>query len=268
MQLGELGGGVGAERVGQPLPGAFEHLERAPGPAGRGQRTHQQRGERLVQRVRGDQLLELGDELGTPAAPQVGRDPVLLRRQPLLLEPDRGGAGDVRKFEGTAPKREGVLHGGRVHGQAGEPVGVHPVRIDGQPVPRGYGLDDQVGRGPAQAGDEGLERVAGGGGRVVSPDAVDQPVRGHHPVRVRRRAPATGTVSPVPARSSNGPSTAMSTRSILPCLANEPSARIGPGTKSFVKVTSVRPATRRFLGASDPRNWTDSVPRNSRQPLD
>jgi hypothetical protein len=60
--------------------------------------------------VRGGQRLELADQVGLPAAREVGVDPLLERRQPQLLEPHDLGlrerlVGEVRERR-AAPERE------------------------------------------------------------------------------------------------------------------------------------------------------------------
>ena len=89
MQGRQFGRGIRAEPVGQALAGLLVDLQGGAAPPGRVQGAHQPGGERLAQRVRYDQFLELGHQrLGDPGQ-QVGVDAVLRRGEPLLLEPGR-----------------------------------------------------------------------------------------------------------------------------------------------------------------------------------
>ena len=87
MPLPQRGPGVDAELVDQRPAGVVERRERVRLAAGVVEREHQLRAEPLAQRMAGDLRLELADQLGAAAQREIGLDPVLERRQPLLLEP-------------------------------------------------------------------------------------------------------------------------------------------------------------------------------------
>ena len=74
---------------------------------------HQLAAEPFPQRVLGDQALELGDELRTLAALEIGVDPPLLRRETELLEPRGLFAREGLKCEigerRPAPQRERIV---------------------------------------------------------------------------------------------------------------------------------------------------------------
>ena len=89
-------GAVGRERVGL-APRAVE-------------REHELRARSLAQRLRCDERLELGDELGVAPEREVRLDPLLERDEPELLEPGDLGLGErlveeVRERR-PAPERE------------------------------------------------------------------------------------------------------------------------------------------------------------------
>jgi hypothetical protein len=94
VERGQLGRGVRAELVGQPLPGLLVDLQGGGAAAAGMQRAHQPGGQRLAQRVRHHQLLELGHQRLADAGQQVGVDALLDGGQPQLVEP-----GDDRRAE-------------------------------------------------------------------------------------------------------------------------------------------------------------------------
>jgi hypothetical protein len=85
-------------------------LERLPLPSRSIESQHQLTAEPLAQRLLGDEALELRDELGVPAAPEVGVEPVLERDQTELfqaadLDLERAFARNVDERR-AAPERE------------------------------------------------------------------------------------------------------------------------------------------------------------------
>ncbi len=87
MQALELGRGIGAELVGQHLARALERRQRLGLAARAVEREHQVRPHPLAERVASGERLELGHDRGVTAHRDLGRDPMLGRRQPQLLEP-------------------------------------------------------------------------------------------------------------------------------------------------------------------------------------
>ena len=103
---------VGGERVGL-APAAVE-------------REHQLAAQALAQRVRGDELLQLGDELGVAAEREVGLDAPLEHGEPLLAQPLRLVARQALELEPlqrlAAPQRERLAQQlGRRGGVARQP---------------------------------------------------------------------------------------------------------------------------------------------------
>jgi hypothetical protein len=175
-----------------------------------------------VQRVRGDDLLQLRDDRGAVALGDRGRDPFLPRGEPQLLQTDRGVTCDVRKIQRSVPEGQGVGDGGRVAGEAFE-----AVRVDRSgSVSRRYPAGAVSMASPARRSREisacSAFAAAAGGSSPHTPsmsrsaDTTWSAPRARRVSRLRSRAPATGTVSPVRARSSNGPRTAISTPRFCP----------------------------------------------------
>ena len=194
VQVGELRPGIQPQLVGEPLAQVGVAVQGLGLAAGRVQRAQVQHPQALPQRVRRDQLAELGgDQIVLPAGqPGVG-EPFLhgeaLPAEPVRFGPDELLVGHVRV--GVAPperQRRGQPVGVGRDGQAGETVRVH--RRGTQQVTGGARLDQVPGarlgvvERLAQLGDpylQGAERVRR---RVLAPQVVDQPVRRHHPVAV------------------------------------------------------------------------------------
>ena len=115
LQRLELSPRVDAEFVGQPVAQPFVHRKGVGGPAGRGQRTHQLTGKTLPQRVGGGQFLQVADDVGTAAEPELRLEPIGLGVQSLLGQPgDRGRrvagvAGVDQRI--TPPQRERLDQG-------------------------------------------------------------------------------------------------------------------------------------------------------------
>ena len=193
------GRGVGLQRVGLPARAV--------------EREQQLGAEALAERVLGHELLELGHEHGVAAERELRVDAQLDRLQPQLAE--MGGCGGDRLAGEVgerlaAPERERLVEQrhrlGRLGGagrvdEAAELVEVELARLDAQHVagrPRG----EAVAQLRAQAQHVVLQRAVRGGGRLVAPDEVDQPLGRDDAVRIeeqrgrdgaplrRRRAPA------------------------------------------------------------------------------
>ena len=139
----QLGRRDRAELLVEPLAHPLVGGQRVGGPARRGQRGELVRGQPLVERVRGDERLELRHELRAAALGEAGRDAVGLRGQPQVLEPRRLGGGEAvlgreAGERGAAPERERVAEqrGGarrvvRAQGAGalgGEPLEARPRR--------------------------------------------------------------------------------------------------------------------------------------------
>src|SRR5262245_24086890 len=131
-----------------------------------------------------------------PAESKIGLNPVLEDSKAKLRKPCSGNCGERHVHEvgqrrsapeaeclmqqsgcgGRLPCREGGTTAGR---QPLEGRTVHVCSVDGQPVATRLGDDGlRLARRqrPSQPGDQGLQSVDGGRGRVISPDPVDQPV--------------------------------------------------------------------------------------------
>ena len=108
----QLGPGVEPELVGQARAGGGVGLECLGLPTGPVQRHHEQGAEALVERVGGDEGLQLADDLAVPAGGELGRDEDVERGEPQLLEPGHlqpGGVDLVELREGSAaPEPEGL----------------------------------------------------------------------------------------------------------------------------------------------------------------
>ncbi len=169
MPLPQRGPGVDAELVVQRAAGVVERRERVRLAAGVVEREHQLRAEPLAQRMAGDLRLELADQLGAAAEREVGLDPVLERRQPLLLEPR-----DLRLRE-------------RLVGQVGQR----------RAAPHRKGLPQPFGRGRRVAG---VERGAAAGSQRL--EAVRVELAGRHPQHIAARLRSQGR-RPVAERPAN-----------------------------------------------------------------
>nr|WP_281246695.1 hypothetical protein [Geodermatophilus amargosae] len=194
LEVAQLGRGVQAQLVGDPLAGAAQHVERVGLAAGPVQRPCQQRGGVLAQRGDGGGRGEVGDELGAGPQRQPRPGQPLDGDQPQLLQPrdhrdDVPNVGDV----GVGPvlpagQRLGQQPGGRavVRGRAGGDQVGEGVRVDGgarqdQGVAVAAGHQDGGVAGPAarveepaQAADVALQRRRRRGRRGAAPEAVGQ----------------------------------------------------------------------------------------------
>ena len=114
----QLWPGVEPELVGQTRAGGGVGLERLGLSTGPVQRHHEQGAEAFVERVRGDEGLQLADDLAVPAGRELGRDEDLEGRESQLLEPghlqprgvdlvelrERPAAPEPRGRHGCAPR--------------------------------------------------------------------------------------------------------------------------------------------------------------------
>jgi hypothetical protein len=94
LQAAQLGAGLGPELVEQGAPRGAVGLQRIGLAPAAIQREHELASEPLAQRLRGDEDLELGDELLRAAEGEVGLDAVLERGDAQLLQ---ARAGELRE---------------------------------------------------------------------------------------------------------------------------------------------------------------------------
>ena len=110
LELAELGAGVDAELLDERLARGAVGGERVGLAARAVEREHELRARALAQGLRGDERLELGDELGMTSEREISLDPLLERDGAQLLEPRDLGLGErlveeVRERR-PAPERE------------------------------------------------------------------------------------------------------------------------------------------------------------------
>lgn len=148
VQLLGTGAGIGAQLLDQPFPQPAVVLQGVRGAPGLVQGQHVLAGDPFVQRVRGGPLGQLDHQLATLAQAQPGVGQVVLRGQPLLLQPVAFGLGPLAvdagqqlsppelQRQGEQPRPHDVL--GPAEGlcaQVAEPVQVGPSRrVGGQGV--------------------------------------------------------------------------------------------------------------------------------------
>ena len=203
VQGAQRGGRLEAELVVQDRTGPGEHLQRVRLPPGLVQGRHQQPGESLVGRVRADDRVEVGDDVGGPAERQQQLRPFGQRRQAQLPEPGRLDrrprlVGEVRERLAAPPgQRRAVQPGGldvgavvlAVAAGAGSAdtarEGLHVDRLgcDVHPVPDTVPGDGRVRssqRAP-QLRHPQLQRVRRVGRQGLAPQPVDERVRRDHP---------------------------------------------------------------------------------------
>jgi hypothetical protein len=149
--------------------------------------------------VRGDEPLELRDDLGVTAEREIGVDPLLDRAQAEVLEPVDVGAGEVlvpEVGERLAAKEierrtEELALAGRVtlavrpFEKALDAAEVRPLAIDAQGIAGRPRLDRVRAEQLPQRGDVALEGVRRSLRRRGAPERLDQLVGGNHLVRAQ-----------------------------------------------------------------------------------
>ena len=183
------------ELLGEHPAQLVEGRERRLLPAGHVERAQPPLPQRLAIGVLDDQRDQIRDDPVRVAGGEQDVEAVLLERHAHLGEPgaDRlqpSGVGDA--VVGCAPPAtqcvvgdpqgvDGVGGGACGSGGCGEDLGVDRVRCDGQPVallvaPHQHGVAARPAglHHPAQSPDQRVQRTAGAGGRIHSPDGVDQ----------------------------------------------------------------------------------------------
>lgn len=171
--------------------------------------------------VRGDELLQLADDVRVPAEGEIGLDPPLERGQAQLLEP-----GDRRLRERlvgevgerwAAPEGEGLAqHVGRRIGISGgerplarfdellEPIQIEPARLDAEQVAASVG--DEVCVRPAiveyaaELQDVVLNDLRGRRRRLLAPELVDDPVGRERLVAMEEEQGEQGALLAAPKR--------------------------------------------------------------------
>ena len=192
--------GLEPELVGQLLTGGAVDVQRLGLAARAVERQHELAAQTLAQRVRRDQRLQLADQVGMPAAGQLGVDALLERRQPQLLEPQ-----DLRLRErlvGEVGERRAPPQGQRLAQLRGGSSGLGPPRLGAQALEHRdvqlvrFDVQHVAGRARGQplgaelapvAHDVALDALGRGGRRRLAPQLADQPVGGDDLVRVQQQ---------------------------------------------------------------------------------
>jgi hypothetical protein len=204
VQPGQQRAGLGALLVDQPAAGLPVQAQRIGRPAGPVQRSHLVRGEGLVQRVLGEQLMQLADQVGVPAELHLALDPVQDGRAALLLQAVAHPGHPVAAHPGQRlaapqPVRLAQQPGGvLVIAAAGQRVGLPPEPAELMQV-HGLGVDvELVAAGPPdqlhvlanrlaqrapEPGDVDRQALPGLGRRVAVPQPVDEHVGRHDHAR-------------------------------------------------------------------------------------
>ena len=194
MQVPELGRRLDADLLDQGRPGVPVGLERLGLAAAPVQREHALRVQPLAQRVLGHQGVELTDELVMVPRREVRVDRELGGGEPQLLEPadlgirerllreirERIAAEQRERLARRARRPPGRGRARRLQDQPLEATHVHPLAVDPQLV-RAPARDDlrsaPGGQRAAQPPDVVLHHLGSARRRVVSPQALDQPIR-------------------------------------------------------------------------------------------
>ena len=117
LELAQPRPGLDPELVHEEVARAPVEVERVRLPAGAVEGEHQELARPLAQRLRRDELLELGDDARRLAAVELGLDPVLHGCEPLILEPRRRDLGERLGAElperRPAPELERLAQAGR-----------------------------------------------------------------------------------------------------------------------------------------------------------
>ena len=204
LELLERGAGIEPELLGERVSRRAIRSERVGLTARAIEREHELGAGPLSQRLRGDEGLELGHELGVAAEREVGVDTLLDRGQAQLLETGDVGlgerlVGEIRK-RGPAPEGERLAQrslGSRriaafegrpaLIGETGEAMDVDALSIHLEDVPGGTREERLRAQSLAELGDVDVNRVLGGFRRISRPEALDEPVDGDDATRFERQ---------------------------------------------------------------------------------
>ena len=181
------------ELVNQLATRALIALKRIRLPARSIQREHQLRLEAFSQRVLAHQRLELADQRGVPAEREIGVDPILERREALLLQPrslalrkrlirevrqrrpapqrQRLPQPSARELRITLRERVAALRHARL-----ESVRIELPRLQLEHVPAASGHEQTITQGLAQIRDVHLHGLCRAAGRALSPQLIDQAI--------------------------------------------------------------------------------------------
>ena len=211
LELLQLWGQLEPELVSEPPASRRQLRERVRASASTMERQRELPHEPLTEGLYRDEPLELRYKLARPAEREGGVDPLLDDDEPLLLEPsDSLGGEGLRRHAGerfAAPLAERcdqqVVPGARVAVAQSrrsllrptlEPLEVQLVSLDREHIslplaPEPFRPDDLP-----QPKDESVERVGCAWRRRLSPETVDQPVPGDHPIRIQEQQGEQGTL--------------------------------------------------------------------------
>ena len=203
LELLERRAWIEPELVAEHVAGRAIRSERVRLTARAVEREHELGARPLPQRLRRDEGLELGHELGVAAEREVGVHAPLDRGHAQLLEPGDVGlgerlVGEIRERR-PAPEGKGLAQhslGSRriaiferraaLIGEPGEAMEVDPLESTSSDVARGARDDRLRAQSLAELGDVDLNRVRGGFWRISRPEALDEPVDGDDATRLER----------------------------------------------------------------------------------
>ncbi len=207
LELLQLRRRVEPELVGEREPRRPVDLERLRLAAAAVEREHQLAAQPLAQGVRSDQLLQLPDERSVPAEPELGVDPLLLRRHAQLVETCGLEPREVLLLEigerRPAPELERIaeqpglrrrLRVSCLLQQALEAVAIDGIPPDDEPVAGRLRDEDVSPDQLAQRRHRVLERPGRRRGRALPPEVGDEPVGGHDLTRAQRQCGEEGTL--------------------------------------------------------------------------
>ena len=195
LEPAQLRAGLEPELVDQEPAALAHHLERVRLASGAVERQHQLPAQPLAQRVLGHERAQLADQVDRLAAGELGREPLLDRLQPQLLQARDLALGElVEAMVGqrrAAPQRErdascaAARVGRRARRQQRlEAAAVDRLALDLQRVARRAPADRQpLAQARPQARDLLLQRLVAAVRRLVAPHRLDQLVDRH---RLRR----------------------------------------------------------------------------------